>query len=263
MLNVMRFDKAALEALDEDFTEEEKRYLLAKFFPSSGPASWQNTLRKSWNDSKRWRRYLEVDGHEPIGAPYRYSQPWLVQAAQSNRPSVPGKSVTDFSGWVFSLYNPHKDLHALALGKNVKRQLVRRYVSAPARKGWILEYEGIRADGRQSKIASSLTVGGTPLQAAPDFVFREKSSGRVVIVEIKASNREIPSDGWPNLRAQLWAYAHIDEWRDAPEVILVAEVWGFTSDKIVLRGVRRWTSKDDQLNRDNIQLFALYGGERA
>jgi hypothetical protein len=51
----MRFDKAALEALDEDFTEEEKRYLLAKFFPKTGPAPWQNALRKGWYDWKQPR----------------------------------------------------------------------------------------------------------------------------------------------------------------------------------------------------------------
>lgn len=127
----------------------------------------------------------------------------------------------------------------------------------------MLEYEGIRTEGRQPKVTSALTVGGTPLRAAPDFVFKERSTGRVVIVEIKASNREIPRDGWPNLRAQLWAYAHIDEWRNAPEVTLVAEVWGFTSDRIVLRGTRRWASTDEQLKRDNLQLFTLYGGETA
>lgn len=260
---VMRFDKAALEALDENFTEEEKKYLLAKFFPESRPVPWKVALQKGWSDSERWQRYLEADVREPIGAPYRYPHHWLVQVAQANRPLVTGSSVTDFTGWLFSLYGPPKDPQVLAQGRNVERQLVRRYLLEPNRKGWTLEYEGIRSEGRQPKVISALTVGGAPLRAAPDFVFKEKATGRVVIVEIKASNREIPSDGWPNLRAQLWAYAHIDDWRDAPEIILVAEVWGFTSEKIVLRGTRRWKSNDDQLNRENIELFALYGGDIA
>jgi UDP-N-acetylglucosamine 2-epimerase (non-hydrolysing) len=38
------------------------------------------------------------------------------------------------------------------------------------------------------------------------------------IVEIKASHKDIPANGWPNLRVQLWCYAHIDQWADAPEI---------------------------------------------
>jgi hypothetical protein len=45
----------------------------------------------------------------------------------------------------------------------------------------------------------------------PDLVFREKRSGRILIVEIKATEADIYADGWPNLRAQLWAYSKIDQ----------------------------------------------------
>src|SRR5438105_245659 len=145
----MRFDRAALEVLDEDFTEEEKRYLLAKFFPKTAPAPWQEALRKGRNDWKRWQGFLEVEQLAPLGAPYRFSHPWLVQAARTNRPSIPGTNVTDFSGWVFSLYSPRKDPRDLARGRDVERELVRRYVSGPSKRGWDLEYEGIRSEGRQ------------------------------------------------------------------------------------------------------------------
>jgi hypothetical protein len=110
------------------------------------------------------------------------------------------------------------------------------------------------------KIISALTVAGEPLWAAPDFVFQEKTSGRIVIVQVKVSDAVIPSDGWPNLRAQLWAYAHVDEWLCAREMLLVGEVWDLTLDGIVFRGTVRWECGDREFHRNNLELFELYGG---
>jgi hypothetical protein len=258
----MRLDRDTILGLDGDeFTEAEKRYLLDKFFPKAGLAPWQQKLKRNWNDAKRWRRYLGIDSLEPSArTPYRYGHRWLLQRGTLCPPAKPGTGVTDFTGWIYSLYNPQKDTQALARGRAVERELVRRYVPTPAQSGWDLLFEGIQEAKRHSKVISALTVNGSPLKGVPDFVFREKQSGRIVIVEVKASNRDVPSDGWPNLRAQLWAYAQIDDWLRAPEVLLIGEVWGFTSDKIFLRETLRWDRNDTTFQLQNQELFDLYSG---
>lgn len=182
----------------------------------------------------------------------------LACRAAKNGQSKCGEVVTDFSGWIYSLYKLQKDLSSLARGRAVERELVRRFVPAPDKSGWELLYNGIQQPKPPSKIISSLLVNGAPLRGMPDFVFREKESGRIVIVEVKASNREVPSDGWPNLRAQLWAYVKIDDWVDAPQVLLVGEVWGFSSDRIFLQETIRWDRDDVTFQRQNQELFDLY-----
>ncbi len=49
----------------------------------------------------------------------------------------------------------------------------------------------------------------------PDLVFKHKKTGEVLIVEIKVTDAEIPDGGWPNLRAQLWAYSLADAFATA------------------------------------------------
>ena len=87
-------------------------------------------------------------------------------------------------------------------------------------------------------------------------MFREKNTGKVLIVEIKASNAVIPRDGWPNLRAQLWAYSRLDEWRDSPGMLLVGEIWNENGSQ--RRGAFGWEAKEAELNRDNQELFNEY-----
>ena len=113
------------------------------------------------------------------------------------------------------------------------------------------------------KQISSLTMNGKPMWGAPDLVLRERKSGRILIIERKASNKDVPSDGWPNLRAQLWAYSQIDDWLDAPEKILAAEIWGFGR----IQGVRRrsvilFDVNDQGFNSEASQLFSIYAGGR-
>ena len=74
--------------------------------------------------------------------------------------------------------------------------------------------------------ASNLTVNGTPLVCRPDVVLSNKNDGRILIIERKTTGRyqgSIPQSAWPNIRAQLWCYGWIDDWLDAPEVILICQ----------------------------------------
>lgn len=75
------------------------------------------------------------------------------------------------------------------------------------------------------------------------------------MVEIKISEAPIPDGGWPNLRAQLWAYSKIDKWAQSSDILLVGEIWGST-EGLRLRRAMRWQPLD--LEEENIQLFELY-----
>ncbi len=89
----------------------------------------------------------------------------------------------------------------------------------------------------------SLTIAGIPTWGRPDLVYREKGTTRMIIVEVKTSEADIPSDGWPNMRAQLWAYFKIHSWRDIDDILLVGEVWGFKNG-LRLRQSIRWHNSD-------------------
>ena len=118
----------------------------------------------------------------------------------------------------------------------------------------------VPSQNRKRYKISSLAVLGTPLAASPDYIFRRadpSGSSTYLVVEIKHTSAPIPRDLWPNVRAQLWAYGQIDDFSDATEVILVAEVW--SGDKVP--GLRRsvsWRRTDNSLAPECIKLFTLY-----
>jgi hypothetical protein len=100
---------------------------------------------------------------------------------------------------------------------------------------------------------------------APDVVLRHRPSNELTIIEYKSSWAEIPSAGWPDLRAQLWCYAQIDDprWHTAPAIRLVAEVWMRETENVLrLRysegGAMRWIKDAPVLNAQNEDLFAIY-----
>src|SRR5690606_785060 len=130
---------------------------------------------------------------------------------------------TGFTSWIFGLYESRRDARKLELGRQLEREVVARRIPVPEHSRWKLEYDGTSRSKQEPLSIPSLLVNGQALRGKPDLVFREKKANRVVIVDIKISNAFIPSDGWPNARAQLWAYSKAD-WR-ASEIILAAEVW--------------------------------------
>ena len=91
-------------------------------------------------------------------------------------------------------------------------------------------------------------------------MFKHKDTGEIVIIERKSTTREIPSDGWPDLRAQLWTYGHIDEFVDAKKISLVGEVWWVNMGIPLIKRTLRWDRKDAVFNIQNRELFKLFGG---
>lgn len=252
----MRFTKDSILALpNEHLSPVDKRLLVQKHFPETLRAPWQDKLV----EIQRWRYYLNLGLSAPDAKSYRFSHDRLMREARRRAPPTPRETVSDFTSWIYSLYSPPPDSETLANGRRVERA-VARLAPVPSNKDWDLWFEDPLTQNREVKLISSLTVNGKPLRAVPDLVFREKATGRFLIVERKASNKEVPLDGWPNLRAQLWAYSKIDEWANAPEVLLVGEVWGFSADRVFPRAVVRWSRDDPVLDRNCAELFHAYRG---
>lgn len=263
----MRFDKDAILNIDiKELSKRDREMLAEKFFGSDVIPPWKEKLQtlKSWLRREQahkelWRAYTGECKPAGNGESFRCDHDMLLRRALYRRPVVTGNRATDFSKWVLSLYWDISNRAGLTHGKEVERN-VAKLATVSTHTDWELIYRDPLDEKPTPLIISSLTVNGKPLWGAPDVVYRKKTTGEVLIVERKATNRPIPSNGWPNLRAQLWAYAHIDDWRDAPRIVLVGEVWGFHHSRIGRRKVLRWVHGEKQFARENAELFELYCG---
>lgn len=179
-----------------------------------------------------------------------------MSLAKSHPPKHVGHTVTDFTDWIFRLYVPEKDYSNLLRGQQIEREIAVRRIPVPPHSRWKLIFNGMADSDSAALSIPSLTIDGIPLRGKPDLVYREKGTKRMLIVEVKTSEADIPSDGWPNMHAQLWAYSKIDAWSNVDEILLVGEVWGFKYG-LRLRQSIRWHKSDQTLER-NAELFARY-----
>jgi hypothetical protein len=190
----------------------------------------------------------------------------LLTRARRSRPKAPAPTVTSFADWVFSLYHHTHDAKAMKLGKEgeVMAELIRsekkRRARRPADSGWDLEYAD-KGEATEPYVISCLRLNGEPLRARPDRVLRQQSTNARRIVEIKTTRtrRPIPPFGWPNLKVQLWCYGLIDNWRDAPKVLLTGEILNLTDRRYYPTST--WDSKDPRVHSECEELFNLFGGK--
>lgn len=168
------------------------------------------------------------------------------------------QTVSGFCEWVYRLYRPllHARDERMAQGKRAEERIRPRRMGAFDMEGWDLVYDGMD-DETEALCITSLAINRKPIYGKPDLVFREYATGRIVIVEVKATDAPIYRNGWPNLRAQLWAYAQADRWCDAPSIRLVGEVWNSTP-KAVPRQVFSWDSTDEPVSDFPARLFSFY-----
>jgi len=139
-----------------------------------------------------------------------------------------------------------------------------------------LIYEDVSDNKGKPYEISRLKLNGKSLYGRPDLVLRNKTTKDIMIVEIKHSrlpDENIPLDGWLNLQAQLWCYAFIDEWKDAPNIYLIGNIIQNKFGTIVESGIYpRWKiRKNGKLNMESnsvkilhekcLKLFQIYGGE--
>lgn len=232
---------------------------------------------------------------------YPFREARIEALAANKKPLTAHATASAFAQWVFELYRRPRIRLALihntgqiertdeeiskALGVFGESEIEKFRLWANEKfpgamsGNWVLDFAGCREEiGYESNgqttheifEASALKVNGQSLRCRPDVVLRHLHTGDVVIIERKVTmvpTNKIPAEGWPNLKAQLWAYSWIDRWRYAPNLYLIGQIWsarvGFrpgTPPKL-LEIYPRWKRSDQQMQAHCQRLFKLYGGE--
>ena len=270
----MQFTKQAILDADIDvLSPQDKKYLLEQHFSETLP-EWKvklHSIGKELQHENLWCAYQGKCTYGEFDRAYRYANRQLkilaetfgkVESLQRSK----GVRVTDFTKWVMSLYSGTLNPAALVRGKHIEQIVAKRSVARLAKPSkhpdWELFYRDPLECAPIPLKISGLTLNGKSLWGAPDLVYRHKKTGELLIVERKASDKPIPVNGWPDLRAQLWAYSHIDNFKSAPIISLIGEIWDIVEGRLKRRAVLRWSSADKEFDAENLELFLLYGGVR-
>jgi hypothetical protein len=275
----VRFDeesiRKALEAMGVSLIKQNE--IIEKLMgPTIKHAQWGEQLaavQRELDTNALWETYSGVQKIAPEGAPYRITHDNLLSLIEMD--SLPKRRgnrekssyrVTDFTNWIGRHYREDSNEISMLEGKRTERKIEglkkkKRELDPPSsHKEWKLIFRDPPGEKPKSFIISALTIDDKPIWGAPDLVFKHKDTGEIVIIERKSTTREIPSDGWPDLRAQLWTYGHIDEFVDAKKISLVGEVWWVNMGIPLIKRTLRWDRKDAVFNIQNRELFKLFGG---
>ena len=237
--------------------------ILRKWFPEE--AAEEERQRKERFEQQRWLDMETGSGADSLRGDFFSNRDLLLRAAglPANAKSSDSYRVTDFSGWIYKSLGIPLDYTALEAGKAAeqeverarrrRRELVRTL--KPLELGsWRLIYSDL-AEGSTGRLGIlSLEVNGKPLYGSPDYVFLNEESGEIRILEIKCTDAPLRANGWPNLRAQLWAYGHIDDFMNrTSDIVLVGEIWDKQGG--CLRQTLRWEMGDSEFFEENKRLF--------
>jgi hypothetical protein len=195
------------------------------------------------------------------------------------RPTNPTARPSDFANWVFNSSVPRRRDALQGADQDPENRLERkngeldhRLIDLTIETKWLQNRIGITTpsdwtkeyvDGSKNPaplVANKLRVGGIPLQCKPDAVVRNKHDGTVLIIERKTTRRHahgIPTEGWPNVEAQLWCYSWIDEYVDAPEVLMYGQYW---RNGKMLNANFLWKRSDPVHHISCRAWFVRYGG---
>ena len=225
-----------------------------------------------------YKRLYVSDSHDQNRRlPYRKTTDNILSAsgrvpAAQNKPNV-----SSFSGWVFSTYAANKlspleldqrtedEFQIDAARKSVREasrkqelnKLCENYIEEVEPAGWRVIYKHFGSyEADALKISALELKDGSCMFGKPDLVFYHKKTKKFLIVEIKSTNAPVPSDGWPNLRAQLWAYSKADYFKEGSEIMLRAEVYNrrnFRSAPVKLA-----FDNDQVFHDENSKLFSRY-----
>lgn len=220
----------------------------------------------------RWSSYLNGSVWDKDASPFRISIKELIRQAEASvhweeslgkLPKTPELTVTNFCKWIYSFYSPPPRLAQLEEGKKVEITVdtffLRRNLNVYIERGWSVCYRDTFDNSIDSLKIDALRIKGSALYGKPDIVFKHEDSGDIIIVERKASQSTMPSDSWPNVRAQLWCYSKANVFLNAPNIMLVAEAWRQSKNgAIAPNGVVTWNSQDSDLNQSMQELFEIY-----
>lgn len=236
---------------------EEKRIYVELLYGPSPEDHWKKELKSVAADLKRWNAFL--GSAASMDSPFKVGYTDVVRRAHRVPPENVEATVASLTDWIYRLYVEKPEIEKLRLLQRLERQVVAKRIPVPAHSRWKCIHNGTDEGNGKVLPISVLRVRGEAMRGKPDLVFREKESGCLLIVEIKISDAYVPSDGWPNLRAQLWAYSKIDHdyWRDAPEIFLAGEIW---ARSVRLRRTRTlyWKAPDPTLDSQCMELFEIF-----
>lgn len=239
--------------------------LLRKHFPEEVAKESKREL-DALNDT-RIGRYLAELSIDSAVAPYWLTHDMLIARARTSARRTEKQcdnTVGHFTSWIYGLRFPEPDTSALLRGLAGERAVQLRKFKLPrpcTGSEWRLLHSDPLDGTGGSKRISLLEVNGRPLTGRPDYVLEHIPTKSLFIVEVKVTDKRLYSDGWPNLKAQLWAYSLIDEYVDrGMPIVLVGEVWNLDNSSVRLRQTLRWSASDPELCARNEELFALYRG---
>ena len=278
------FNAEAIRSLDaEHFSADERRRLLEMFFPALEEPDWKQQIQHWWQALKKAqfdaRRLEFATGAAPWTGEgevrYRVRMQDLFERARLKPLERFDPTVNSFKEWVRSLYLASRDPRKMADGQAAERVITRRFIRGPEHGDWVVDYDGTADSPAAALPIADLSIGGKPLWARPDYVLRHRESDEILLLEFKWSpSSRIPSDCWPDARAQVWAYSKIDRWKHAPRMTLVCEVWGWHTVglSIAPRRIYRWNRDDrefaagpsilfDHYKRHAVSVLARMGGE--
>jgi len=249
----------------QEITPKEQYSLLNEHFPEESRLEYEHI--KKTLDSARWRNYF-IPRKLPGIKPYWLTHDLLLERARAYKSTKTLQKqhyrVSDFTEWLYELRGAPKDYFSLARGKmgeiEVQKQRRRQSLAriAPPT-GWELIFSDPLSTKAASQKISLLPVNDRPLYGCPDYVFRNSSTNQILIIEVKVTDSTLASDGCPNLRAQLWAYAHIDDYvNSGADIILIGEVWGLALNNPFPRQTLTWSAADVDFNVRNSELFSLF-----
>ncbi len=265
--------------------------------------SYSEAEAQEFRDRSRLLHWRRIRGEEELVDPWplwetkyheayrRYhSRPFHIQpeafllAASKKPPARREATVSAFAHWVHSLYAPESSAATLSEAKLSEVEIfelrsrraswIMNLTELPPDSGWKLEHCGLMTNltvdrddtsPSPSYVIPTLSVDGRPLRASPDLLFVNAVTDQSVIVEIKFSNKPLPSNFWPDLWAQLWAYSKIPHLAKSSQISVVGEVWGemYERDKTVLK-LRKVLQRDPRspaFERFFSSLFKTYSRE--
>lgn len=219
----------------------------------------------------RWRDYLGESSLTPSSISHQEVVSLVSRRRSDRRPKSPFNRVTDFANWIYEAmpyYRPRR--MSQKAGKKGEREVAKlKRLLRPISEGYsdwkLIDKDPLDGKPKPREI-SLLKIGDDSLFGAPDYVYHNPGRGQILIVEVKVSNpQSLPADGWPNLRAQLWAYGNIDFYLNlAHDIVLIGEVWRKAysprtkRDSYVPLITYRWRMSDPVFCNQNEELFALY-----
>lgn len=187
--------------------------------------------KKAAEEAKQhWFERFKIKGKVYVDTPkYLVNDAAILHRSNSPNFRLDKATVSGFTSLVYSLYVPNKNHKHMTFGKTTENNIENYWNDRENRLSSKGEWRLIHRDSNSARSfpIESLRINGRPLLGKPDLVYVNELMDTVMIIERKCtfSNRGIPSDGWPNLRAQLWAYSKIDYFKKYSKMILVGEIW--------------------------------------